>query len=61
MISDSQNYHTTAWWFVAFPGAALLLTTLAFNLFGDGVRDAFDPRADRMGLEPASAAEPREP
>jgi peptide/nickel transport system permease protein len=48
MISESQNYYTTAWWFVVFPGVALLITTLAFNLFGDGVRDAFDPRADRL-------------
>ena len=47
MISESQNYYTTAWWFMLFPGLALLITTLAFNLFGDGVRDAFDPRADR--------------
>jgi ABC-type dipeptide/oligopeptide/nickel transport system permease subunit len=47
MISESQNYYTTAWWFIFFPGLALLITTLAFNLFGDGVRDAFDPRADR--------------
>ncbi|MDX6279645.1 MAG: peptide/nickel transport system permease protein, partial [Kribbellaceae bacterium] len=30
------------------PGIALLVTTLAFTLFGDGVRDAFDPRADRL-------------
>jgi peptide/nickel transport system permease protein len=48
MISTSQNYYTTAWWFILFPGLALLITTLAFNLFGDGVRDAFDPRADRL-------------
>ncbi|TWD82438.1 peptide/nickel transport system permease protein [Kribbella amoyensis] len=48
MISASQNYYTTAWWFIFFPGLALLVTTLAFNLFGDGVRDAFDPRADRL-------------
>lgn len=48
MISDGQKYYTTAWWFIIFPGAALLLTTLAFNLFGDGVRDAFDPRADQL-------------
>ena len=47
MIAESQNYYTVAWWFVAFPGIALLITTLAFNLFGDGVRDAFDPRAGR--------------
>jgi peptide/nickel transport system permease protein len=48
MISESQNYYTTAWWFILFPGLALLITTLAFNLFGDGVRDAFDPRASRL-------------
>jgi peptide/nickel transport system permease protein len=48
MISDGQQYYTTAWWFIIFPGAALLLTTLAFNLFGDGVRDAFDPRSDQL-------------
>ncbi|HET6987164.1 MAG TPA: ABC transporter permease [Kribbella sp.] len=47
MISEAQNYYTTAWWFILFPGLALLITTLAFNLFGDGVRDAVDPRADR--------------
>jgi peptide/nickel transport system permease protein len=49
MINESQNYYTTAWWFILFPGLALLITTLAFNLFGDGVRDAFDPRGDRLG------------
>jgi peptide/nickel transport system permease protein len=48
MISTSQNYYTVAWWFVVFPGAALLITTLAFNLLGDGIRDAFDPRSDRV-------------
>ena len=37
-----------AWWFLVFPSLALLITTLAFNLFGDGVRDAFDPRGDRL-------------
>lgn len=47
MISAAQNYYTTAWWFILFPGLALLITTLAFNLFGDGVRDAFDATADR--------------
>jgi peptide/nickel transport system permease protein len=48
MISDGQPYYTTSWWFLIFPGAALLITTLAFNLFGDGVRDAFDPRSDQL-------------
>jgi ABC-type dipeptide/oligopeptide/nickel transport system permease subunit len=34
------------WWYLLFPSLALLITTLAFNIFGDGVRDAFDPRGD---------------
>jgi peptide/nickel transport system permease protein len=47
MIADAQgNYHS--WWFLVFPSLALLVTTLAFNIFGDGVRDAFDPRGDRL-------------
>lgn len=48
MLDASTAYYRVAWWYVVFPGAALLTTTLAFNLFGDGVRDAFDPRSDRM-------------
>jgi peptide/nickel transport system permease protein len=40
MLSESLQYFQVAWWFVVFPGAALLLTTLAFNLLGDSVRDA---------------------
>jgi peptide/nickel transport system permease protein len=48
MISEAQNYYTVAWWFVFFPSLALLVTTIAFNLFGDGVRDAVDPRIDRL-------------
>jgi peptide/nickel transport system permease protein len=48
MIDESRNYYQTSWWFMFFPGMALLITTLAFNLFGDGVRDAFDPRTDRL-------------
>ncbi len=48
MINEATAYYTIAWWFVFFPGLALLVTTLAFNLFGDGVRDAFDPRGDRL-------------
>ncbi|MGH3319706.1 MAG: ABC transporter permease [Streptosporangiaceae bacterium] len=45
MLSDAIDYYTVSWWFLAFPGAALLLTTLAFNLLGDSVRDALDPRS----------------
>jgi ABC-type dipeptide/oligopeptide/nickel transport system permease subunit len=49
MLSDSVTYYRQAWWYVVFPGVALLTTTLAFNLFGDSIRDAFDPKADRIG------------
>jgi peptide/nickel transport system permease protein len=45
MIAQATPIFSTAWWFFAFPGAALLATVLAFNLLGDGVRDALDPRA----------------
>ena len=48
MISDGTAYYLQAWWYLAAPGGALLITTLAFNIFGDGVRDAFDPRSDRL-------------
>jgi ABC-type dipeptide/oligopeptide/nickel transport system permease subunit len=49
MISDSQTvYQYGAWWYLLFPSIALLITTLAFNIFGDGVRDAFDPRGDQL-------------
>jgi peptide/nickel transport system permease protein len=48
MISDAQGLYQQAWWYLLFPGMALLVTTLAFNIFGDGVRDAFDPRSDRL-------------
>ncbi len=44
MLAESIAYYQVAWWFVVFPGAALLLTTLAFNVLGDSVRDAFDPK-----------------
>lgn len=48
MLSDAINYYQVAWWYLVFPGAALLVTTLAFNLLGDSVRDAFDPRYNRL-------------
>ncbi|MCW2493929.1 MAG: transporter permease [Frankiales bacterium] len=48
MLSESIAYYRVAWWFVAFPGLALLITTMAFNLLGDCVRDAFDPRGNRL-------------
>jgi ABC-type dipeptide/oligopeptide/nickel transport system permease subunit len=49
MISDAQSFYQVAWWFLVFPGLALILTTLAFNLLGDSVRDALDPRTQLRG------------
>jgi peptide/nickel transport system permease protein len=48
MISNAEPLYQSAWWYLFFPSFALLITTLAFNIFGDGVRDAFDPRSDRL-------------
>jgi peptide/nickel transport system permease protein len=47
-INDAQTYYQTAWWYILFPALALLITTLAFNLLGDGIRDAMDPRTERI-------------
>jgi peptide/nickel transport system permease protein len=44
MVQQGQAYFTTQWWLVTFPGAAILLTAVAFNLLGDGLRDLLDPR-----------------
>lgn len=44
MLSDAQQYITQAPWFAIFPGLAIALTTLSFNLFGDGLRDVLDVR-----------------
>jgi len=46
MISDNQDAVTTAPWLVFGPGAAIVLTVVAFNLLGDGLRDALDPYQD---------------
>ena len=45
MLAEATPIFSTAWWFFLFPGVALLLTVLAFNLLGDGIRDALDPKA----------------
>jgi len=47
LLADAPNFYSTRPLLMVWPGIALLLTTLAFNLFGDGLRDAFDPRATR--------------
>ena len=48
MLAESLDYYQVAWWYVVFPGLGLLITTLSFNLLGDSVRDAFDPRYNRL-------------
>jgi peptide/nickel transport system permease protein len=45
LLSNAPEFYTTQPWLMVWPGLAVLLTTLAFNLLGDGLRDAFDPRS----------------
>src|SRR5699024_4244870 len=44
MASSSRAYIRDYWWLVTFPGLAIMLTAFSFNLFGDGLRDALDPK-----------------
>ncbi len=44
MLADAREFIQRAWWVVTFPGLAILITVLAFNLMGDGLRDALDPK-----------------
>jgi peptide/nickel transport system permease protein len=44
MVADGRNNLLGAWWITTFPGLAIVLTVLSFNLAGDGLRDALDPR-----------------
>jgi peptide/nickel transport system permease protein len=45
MIRDGTQYLTSAPWISIFPGLAILITVLAFNLLGDGFRDIMDPKS----------------
>jgi peptide/nickel transport system permease protein len=47
MIADALSIFQDAWWFMAFPGLALLITVLAFNIVGDGLQDALNPRTSK--------------
>jgi peptide/nickel transport system permease protein len=47
MMSTARNYFREAWWYTTFPGIALTLTVFAFNVLGDGLQDALDPRSGR--------------
>jgi len=44
MLSEGRSFMQTAWWITVFPGLAIVVTVLAINLLGDGLRDALDPR-----------------
>jgi peptide/nickel transport system permease protein len=47
MLADASTIFDTAWWYMLFPGLALLFTVLAFNLVGDGMQDALNPKSSR--------------
>ena len=47
MLADARKFILRAWWVATFPGLAILITVLAINLFGDGLRDALDPKMER--------------
>jgi peptide/nickel transport system permease protein len=44
MVSTGKNYFLSGWWYVTFPGIFIFITVMAFNFFGDGLRDFFDPK-----------------
>ena len=48
MLSNARSHFRDAWWFITFPGVALSLTVFAFNILGDGLQDALDPRSSRQ-------------
>lgn len=48
MVADGRSYIASAWWLSVVPGAAIMLVVLAFNLFGDWLRDWLDPRLRQM-------------
>jgi len=47
MLAEAREFILRAWWVVTFPGIAILVTVLAINLVGDGLRDALDPKLKR--------------
>jgi peptide/nickel transport system permease protein len=48
MVSDGRAHIETTWWISAFPGLAIMLVVLAFNMFGDWLRDALDPKLRQL-------------
>jgi peptide/nickel transport system permease protein len=49
MIQEGMAFYGVAWWMTLFPGLAILLTVICYNLVGEGFRDAIDPSARRRG------------
>lgn len=49
MINDSRSYFLSAWWYMAFPGLAITLTVLAFNILGDGLDEVINPKTRGRG------------
>ncbi|MBC8269237.1 MAG: ABC transporter permease subunit [Rhodospirillaceae bacterium] len=47
LLAEAREFISSAWWVVTFPGLAILITVLSFNLMGDGMRDALDPKLKR--------------
>ena len=47
MLADAREFILRAWWVLTFPGLAILLTVVAINLMGDGLRDSLDPKLKR--------------
>lgn len=47
MLAEAREFITSAWWVVTFPGLAILISVLAINMMGDGLRDALDPKLKR--------------
>lgn len=56
--AGANSIYLVAWWLVVFPGLALLMSTLAFNILGDGLRDALDPSARRGGAGQKASQKP---
>jgi peptide/nickel transport system permease protein len=48
ILTDGKEYIQFAWWLSLFPGLAILLTVLGYNLLGEGLRDALDPRSKKQ-------------
>jgi len=48
-IAASRGFLPDVWWYAAFPGLAIFITVMGFNMLGDGLRDILDPRLRRAG------------